>query len=157
MVLSNVTLFCLQGIQKWVVIKSSRGEPVGAVQVALHLSHVGDTQIDRCLAAPSPVGQVPVLKQLMSAVLPSLPQPLSAELLLYKSMAGSLHQLPAGFYGQWCRCSMFVDDLLVPISKDVADKASQARQASFKYCLTYKLPGKMQIVFSMQQQLPHRC
>jgi hypothetical protein len=44
-----------QGVRTWVVLKSRRNTPVGAVQVALYWSQLGDVPHDTCPAAPSPL------------------------------------------------------------------------------------------------------
>lgn len=67
-------LWPLQGIESWLVLKSTRGEPVGAVQIHIRIGSIGGMIIDTCLAALSPLHQVPGLSQLISVATQSDPR-----------------------------------------------------------------------------------
>lgn len=133
-----------QGIQQWVVIKSVRGEPVGAVQVSLALAHVNGVRIDACTAAPCPSQQVAVLGQMLQDVCTKLPKPLSPDMTLISALA-AMPQLPPGLHGQWCRCTLYIEQAQVPVTSSTpGSSASSARHMSkaYKYYVTYRLPGE---------------
>ena len=119
-----------QGISTWLLLKSQRGEPVGAVQLSLAITRLGGRELDPCHGAPPPLMQAPGLlallpvaaaQHLMSGQAPWLMRQLG-DGAVDAPFPGSPPGLPAvalpvgpsGFEGQWSRLTLHVDQLVMP-------------------------------------------
>ena len=115
------------------LLKSQRGEAVGAVQIALSLTRLGGRLLDPCPSAPPPLAEAPqailalllsgaTFQQLLSGQAPRLrhqllssspsrsPPPSRQE----GRVVVEYRALPNGFEGQWSRLTLHIDQLVIP-------------------------------------------
>jgi len=115
----------------WLVLKSKRGQPVGAVQVAAHFAHIDGRPWDARALGPSPLDSHPEW-------LPYLPDPLAALALAAAAPAASLATAPLPLLdGQLARCSIYIDQVVLPSGDDLSLDASRGSCFS----ASYHLPG----------------
>ncbi|KAG1667655.1 hypothetical protein FOA52_004682 [Chlamydomonas sp. UWO 241] len=144
------------GLSGWLLLRSPRGEAVGAVQVNVRLTDVNGCGLDACSDAPPPLSQSPLLASLLPAAAArhlaglapwALPRPSAGPstspdidlTLKPRGSDGSTGEvwLPDGFAGQWCRLTLHVDQLTLPSP----GAAVELRPKAYKYYVTYVLPG----------------
>eukprot|EP00873_Tetraselmis_striata_P005901 jgi/Tetstr1/426165/TSEL_016491.t1 len=108
-----------QGLRTWLPLKSRRGEPVGAVQLAVHFLRIGERAN---IACHSPLERFPALEDMLP---PSV---------------GVQHYMPSGFDGQPARASVYIEDAVLPPEEEVRIHRPSSGAAS-EYYATYRLPG----------------
>mmetsp|Transcript_38409 Transcript_38409/g.108542 ORF Transcript_38409/g.108542 Transcript_38409/m.108542 type:complete len:714 (-) Transcript_38409:1619-3760(-) len=107
-----------QGLRAWLPLKSPRGEPVGAVEVAVHFLEIGGQPN---IACHSPLERLPELAKL-------LPE--------------SIHShsyTPVGFDGQQARVTVHIEEALLPRSEN--SSIGGRNRNTPKFFATYRLPG----------------
>lgn len=110
------------GIQQWLPLKSRRGEPVGAVQVALHFTHIAGAHLDSRPGGPSPLDMYPSWQEVLYPGEPLLPPPFISK----------------SFTGQLARCTLYLEQIMMQAPE--AKGGPEAPKAS-QYHLAYRLPG----------------
>ncbi|KAI8475817.1 MAG: hypothetical protein J3K34DRAFT_516995 [Monoraphidium minutum] len=116
-----------QGVSgAWLLLKSQRGEPVGAAQVSVRFTHLGGRPHDGSPDAPSPLESHPEW-------LPLLPPPAAA---LARAALGGAGAAPL-LDGRMARCSVYFESVLLPAGE--AD--ALGRPTACQYAASYQLPG----------------
>ncbi|GAX82212.1 hypothetical protein CEUSTIGMA_g9640.t1 [Chlamydomonas eustigma] len=144
-----------QGVSAWLLLKSQRGEPVGAVQLSLCIKSINNQALDQCIDAPPPLSQVPGLINIFPTT--------AVQYLLAGQAPWIAHQLqghpeatlgparapllPSGFEGQWSRLTFHVDQLVIPSP----GSAAELRPRAYKYYITYTLPGSSDEIHTAAQ------
>ncbi|GMH33544.1 hypothetical protein BSKO_01378 [Bryopsis sp. KO-2023] len=109
-----------QGIRGWLPLKSRRGEPVGAVQLAIHFSSIGGHHCNAEPGSKSPIEHAPHLVEFLG------PQ-------LRNAIMGPLHAPQIN--SQWIRVTVHIEEALF------SSRHGESRPPSGPYHAEYSLPG----------------
>jgi hypothetical protein len=127
-----------QGVaNSWLVLKSKRGQSVGAVQVSFYFRCVDGRRHDAAALAPSPLDSHPEWSRLLPPGLAALTRAAAPQAATASSPLGSSGTPPLPLTGQPARCSVFLEQVVLPAGGDTPLDSS----CGSYFAASYRLPG----------------